>query len=86
LLLRLLFFALLVLLLVSLIKSYLVRARGGQRRSELNDAQDMVLDPQCQSYVPKRDAVEAGGNYFCSRECAERYLADRRDKPTVGDN
>ena len=77
-LLRLLFFALLVLLLLSLIKSYLVRARGGPRRSGLNDAQDMVLDPQCQSYVPKRDAVEAGGNYFCSRECAERFLEGQR--------
>jgi len=75
LLLRLLFFVLLVFLLLSLIKSYLVRARGGSRRSGLNDVQDMALDPQCQSYVPKRDAVEAGGNYFCSRECAQLYLA-----------
>jgi hypothetical protein len=78
LLLRLLFFVLLVFLLISLLKSYLARGRGRPGRSSLNDSQDMVLDPQCQSYVPKRDAVEAGGNYFCSRECAERYLASHQ--------
>jgi hypothetical protein len=78
LLLRLLFFVLLVFLLLSLIKSYLVRSRRRSRRAPLNDAEDMTLDPQCKSYVPKRDAIEAGGNYFCSRECAQRYLADRQ--------
>ena len=74
-LLRLFFFVLLVFLVLLVIKSYLVRSRAGSRRSALNDADDMAMDPQCQSYVPKRDAIEAGGNYFCSRECAQRYLA-----------
>ena len=75
-LLRLFFFVLLVFLLLLLIRSYLARSRGGSRRTPrtpLND--DMALDPQCQSYVPKREAIELDGNYFCSRECAERYLA-----------
>ena len=72
-LLRIFFFVLLVFLLLLLIRSYLARARGESRRTPLND--DMALDPQCQSYVPKREAIELDGNYFCSRECAERYLA-----------
>ena len=71
-LLRLFFFVLLIFLLLLLIKSYLARSRGGSRVAPPND--EMALDPQCQSYVPKREAIEAGGNYFCSRECAERYL------------
>jgi hypothetical protein len=35
----------------------------------------MVLDPQCQTYVPKSDAVARQGKFFCSEECARRYLA-----------
>ena len=77
-LLRLLFLVLLVFLLLLLIKSYLARARGGSRRSAPDDGEEMALDPQCQSYLPKGEAIEAGGNYFCSRECAERFLADQR--------
>jgi hypothetical protein len=73
LLLRLFFFVLLIFLLLLLLKSYLAHSRGGSRVAPPDD--DMALDPQCQSYVPKRDAIEAGGNYFCSRDCAERYLA-----------
>jgi hypothetical protein len=73
LLLRLFFFVLLIFLLLLLIKSYLGRSRSGPRVAPPDD--EMALDPQCQSYVPKREAIEVGGNYFCSRECAERYLA-----------
>ena len=39
------------------------------------DGEDMVLDPQCQSYVPKSNAVTQSGRYFCSRECARLYLS-----------
>ena len=35
----------------------------------------MVLDPQCQTYLPKTDALERQGKFFCSEECARRYLA-----------
>jgi hypothetical protein len=70
---RLFFFVLLVFLVLLLLKSHLARSRGRHRRVPADD--DMALDPQCQSYVPKREAIERAGNYFCSRECAERYLA-----------
>lgn len=43
------------------------------------DSEDMVLDPQCQTYVTKDEAyrVKSGEKvyYFCSPECRERYLA-----------
>jgi hypothetical protein len=73
LLLRLFFFVLLIFLLLFVLKTYLVRSRRGSRVAP--PADDMALDPQCHSYVPIREAVKVGGNYFCSRECAERYLA-----------
>jgi hypothetical protein len=72
LLLRLFVFVLVIFLLLFLVKNYLARSRGRSRVERPDD--EMALDPQCQTYVPKRDAIEASGNYFCSRECAERYL------------
>jgi YHS domain-containing protein len=36
---------------------------------------EMVLDPQCQTYVPKAEAIPQDGNYFCSRECAKLFLS-----------
>lgn len=50
--------------------------RGGAKadnRAQLGE--QMVLDPQCQTYVPKSEAVIRQGKYFCSEECAQRYLA-----------
>jgi YHS domain-containing protein len=35
----------------------------------------MVLDPQCQTYVPKGEAFRQQGKYFCSRECAKLFLS-----------
>jgi YHS domain-containing protein len=75
LLLRLFFFILLIFFLLSLLKSRLTRAVRRSRRPSTKEAEEMEFDPQCQSYVPKREAIEAGGHYFCSRECADRFLA-----------
>ena len=43
---------------------------GSQRAGE-----EMVLDPQCRSYLPRSEAVAQSGKYFCSRECARQYLS-----------
>ena len=55
-----------------------IARRGKSRASgKLNSdapGEDMVLDPQCRSYVPKSQAVAQSGRYFCSRECARLYL------------
>ena len=47
------------------------------RRAESTDPseEEMVFDPQCRSYVPKSDAIEKSGQYFCSQECARIYLS-----------
>ena len=46
-----------------------VRAQGSSKGAE-----EMVLDPQCRSYLPKGDAISRSGHYFCSEECARVYL------------
>ena len=39
---------------------------------------EMVIDPHCHVYIPKREAltakIEGGTVYFCSKECKKKYL------------
>jgi hypothetical protein len=74
-LLRLLVFLLLAYVVYLVIKAYL--ASGGRLRRRDTpplEGEEMVLDPQCHSYVPKREAFLQGDRYFCSEECARLYL------------
>jgi uncharacterized protein len=48
--------------------------RGGQDKGVIDE---MVQDPQCKTYVPKREAVKrtiAGEtHFFCSGACADKF-------------
>jgi len=52
----------------------------GNSRGRMVD--EMVQDPVCKLYVPKRDAVTAVHSgttyYFCSKECREKFIASER--------
>ena len=50
------------------------RKLESRRRNRRQDAEDMVLDPQCGSYLPAGDAIVRKGRHFCSEECARLYL------------
>jgi hypothetical protein len=75
-LLRIFFLLLICWIIFSALRS-LVRARrqktSGPHRFRA-DGEEMILDPQCHSYVPKSAAVLKSGQYFCSQECARLYL------------
>jgi hypothetical protein len=51
--------------------------RSSARRDDHARGEEMVLDPQCKSYVPKSAAMLRGDQYFCSEHCAALYLAAR---------
>ncbi len=75
-LLRLLFIVLIVYIVIRAIKAYLVGTQSAKRRGSASpEGEEMVLDPQCQTYLPKREAILQAGNYFCSQECAKLYLS-----------
>ena len=44
--------------------------------------EDLVQDPFCKTYVPKSQAyfkeIEGRPQYFCSRECCEKYLSGKQ--------
>jgi YHS domain-containing protein len=51
----------------------------GQKTGDVID--EMVQDPVCDTYVPRRDAVKRSINgqevYFCSKECADKFDAEK---------
>ena len=55
------------------------RGRRAARVRERVRGDELVKDPVCQTYVVRSRAVRrtAGGQlrYFCSRDCARRFLA-----------
>ena len=51
------------------------RQRNLRNRDGSREAYDMVLDPECKSYLPKGEAIQQNGQYFCSEECARLYLS-----------
>ena len=75
-LLRLLYIVLIAYIVIFVIKAYLVGSKSAKRgRTTTPEGEEMVLDPQCQTYVPKKDAILQAGNYFCSWECARLFLS-----------
>ena len=75
---RLIVFLLIIWGAILLLRGVLAARRQRSRELEHDreaDAEEMVLDPQCGSYLPKADAIHHRGQYFCSRECANLYLS-----------
>lgn len=75
----------LVFALLNLILFRLKRTRRAGSAERMSNAEAMVLDPQCQSYLPKGDAIFRGGHYFCGEECARVYLSRQDKKDEDGD-
>jgi len=55
-----------------------VKSGGGLPHREPH-GEEMVLDLECQTHIPRTDALTAVVDgkklYFCSRECRDAYLA-----------
>ncbi len=74
---RLFIFGALIYLLYRLVKAALGPSKSIDRRRSNGVIDEMVQDPNCQTYIPRRDAQKrtvAGREYFfCSKECADKY-------------
>jgi hypothetical protein len=79
LLLRILFFLFVAYLVYTVLRTYLAARKPGNhkisRAAAKGNEDDMVLDPQCRTYVPRSEALWREGNYFCSGECARLFLS-----------
>jgi len=82
---RALFILFLAMLLYSAIKTVIRSAsrayHEGERKTQIH-GEEMVLDPQCRTYVIKDRATarRIKGNliYFCSEDCANKHEAQSR--------
>ena len=63
---------LLLLLLYSSIKK-----KGKGSAADPSRGESMVLDPHCKSYVPRNEAYQSHGHFFCSEECARAHAAEQ---------
>lgn len=61
---------------VAVLRAYFFGRKNSPRRPRAAafQGEEMVFDPQCQSYIPKTDALFQKGNYFCSQKCAALHL------------
>ncbi len=60
-----------------LIKVFFSSSKNKLPRSpheRVDKGEEMVLDPQCQSYLPRNGAIFSHGYYFCSKECAHLFV------------
>ena len=63
------------------VNAFLAGFRGGNRRVPARRAgtDELVKDPVCETYIPRRKAISRGSGsetrYFCSAACADRYAA-----------
>ena len=83
---RFLILLLLAYLFFRIVKAVFNLLGGGQELKRGRDdgkvIDEMVQDPSCQTYIPRREAIRKviGGQeyFFCSKECAQEFEAKRR--------
>ena len=83
--LRLIIFVILCYILYRLVKSLALPSPKKSGESPIRSGEtitdEMVMDPNCHVYIPKREAITAkiAGEtiYFCSKECKKKYLKEK---------
>jgi YHS domain-containing protein len=75
--LRFIYLILIFYLLYQLVKGFIKQGREYQQKSKDGVIDDMVQDPVCKTYIPRREAFKktfSGKDIlFCSKECAEKF-------------
>jgi len=73
----------LLLLLFYVILYYLIKDMAVRRKkwSRASEPEELVQDPYCQTYIPKRTAVkkriEGRQYYFCNKDCLRKFLEEK---------
>ncbi len=90
LLIRIVFFLLLVFFFIKIIKKLFMSPQSAEYRFTQRERQDrqpeaiseMVQDPVCKVYIPRHEAVSAeisgGTHYFCSKKCLQAFKKNQK--------
>jgi uncharacterized protein len=80
---RIIFLAVLAYILYRLVKGVFSVRTKIDRRKPGGVIDEMVQDPFCRTYIPKRESVRRvieGQEYlFCSNECADKFESEMKD-------
>jgi len=78
-------FLLLYAILRFLIKDIFVQRKKFNGKFE---PEELIQDPYCQTYIPKRTAVRkrVGGRdyYFCGKECVRKFFDEKKSQESKG--
>jgi YHS domain-containing protein len=81
---RLITFAVLLYLLYRLVKGFLTQGKEYKEKAQDGAVDEMVQDPVCKTYIPRREAVKRSFEgkiiLFCSKECADKFKFEEKDK------
>jgi YHS domain-containing protein len=82
---RFILFSILFLILYYVLLSLLKRVLSPRKRTDRgSEPEELVQDPNCQTYIPKRSAVKKkiAGHvlYFCNQECLKNYVRKIAEK------
>ena len=79
---RLIIFAILFYLLYQILKKVITANKSIDRTADGGVIDEMVQDPVCKTYIPRRDAYRKvlGGEeyFFCSPECARQFESEMK--------
>ncbi len=79
---RLLIFAILAYLLYRVGKAVFRSSKEIDRGKNGGVIDEMVQDPFCKTYIPRRESVkrviEGQGYFFCSKNCADKFESETR--------
>ncbi len=79
---RLVFFGILAYLLYRIVKGVFSPKAKVNRSRPQGIVDEMVQDPFCKTYVPRRDSVrrviQGQEFFFCSDDCADKYESERK--------
>ncbi len=84
---RLILFVLLFLLLYAILRIFTKGITIGRKKIyEETKPEELVQDPCCQTYIPKRSAirkrVSGKDYYFCKQECLKNFIQVKNHKKT----
>lgn len=78
---RLILIVVLIFIIYQLVRGLLGQKKQIRRKDDNKVIDEMVQDPVCKTYIPRRQAVKVllkGREYnFCSESCAEKFKAEQ---------
>ena len=81
---RIIIYIVIAYLLYRILKTYFGKRKGLEKRSSGSVIDEMVQDPHCKTYIPRKDAkqrVIEGHEYsFCSDECASKFELEGKEE------